>query len=298
MQTEGCAPGTSRRSTGSPTGPAPVICERSLDTLVGNRHTCLGVMGEPGAFFCRVRCPHPGEEPSGDGVGEGDTDGTSQIHCQRFGAAGVLLVVAGGALFATAVSASAAAATITLTPGPTTGYGDGQLITITGSGFSPNAQVYSVRVQPSVGPTDDSRFRPEPPGRCTPPIGAGKATSTGTFKKPLPAAVVSGVTGPPATGTDNAREPPLELTRRPTPARSTPIESGGCAFYAYDSKGVAATPVPFTFASSVPTRRRDDHDTGRRHLHEDVGNGHIGWSDRYIEPGHLCEHGNGRQRVG
>jgi hypothetical protein len=170
---------------------------------------------------------------------------------KRIGAAGVLLVVAGGALFATAISASAATATLTLTPGPSTGYTNGQLITIDGSGFTPKAEVYIFECSDATGQPTISVLGQSMPVSCTQPIGAGKATATGTFKQPLPAAVIAGVTGPPATGNDSAgTSAGIDAANYPCPQYAG--QSGGCAFFAFDSKGVAATSVPFSFDPSVP----------------------------------------------
>jgi len=162
----------------------------------------------------------------------------------------VLLVALGGALLATAASASASTATITFSPGPTTGYTSGQLITANGSGFTPKAQIYLFECslapdQPTITVLGQSL-----PVSCTPPIGAGKATSTGTFKQPLPMAVITGVTGPPATGNDSAgNSAATDAINYPCPQYAN--QTGGCVFRAFDSKGVMATDVPIAFDSSV-----------------------------------------------
>src|SRR5580704_12476908 len=109
---------------------------------------------------------------------------------KRIGTVGVLLVVAGGALCATAVSASASTATLTLTPGPTTGYTNGQLITINGSGFTPKAEIYVYECSLAANQPTISVFGESIPVGCTQPIGAGRATATEAFRQPLPAAVV------------------------------------------------------------------------------------------------------------
>jgi hypothetical protein len=171
---------------------------------------------------------------------------------RRIGAVGVLLTVVGGGLFASAVSASASsAATITFTPGPSTGYTTGQLIDVNGSGFTPKAQVYIFECSAAPNQPTISVLGQSLPVSCTQPIGAGKATSTGTFKQPLPMAVLTGVTGPPATGTDSAQNSATaDAVNYPCPQYAN--QTGGCDFIAFDSKGVMATPVPFTFDPSVP----------------------------------------------
>lgn len=177
--------------------------------------------------------------------------GRRKSIARRIGAAGMLMMIVGGALLVSAVSASAVSGTITLSPGPSTGYATGQAVTVSISGMSPSAQVHVYECslapdQPTVLVQGQSL-----PVSCTVPVAAGKTNGAGKLKQPLSTTVQSGVTGPPGPGVDTAgNQAAADAATYPCP--QIVGQTGGCAFFAFDSLGGVATPLPFAFASSVP----------------------------------------------
>lgn len=173
---------------------------------------------------------------------------------RHVGIAGALLLAVGGVLVGTALSASASTATITLTPGPTTGYDTTHAVTVNGSGFAGKAFVYVYECSLASGqPTImDKTVGLALPVSCTPPATDHlKTTKSGDFTVPYNIFITAGVTGPPTAGTDSAgNSAATDAASYPCPQYAS--QSGGCAIFAVDSKGVQASPVPFTFNSSVP----------------------------------------------
>lgn len=177
--------------------------------------------------------------------------GRRKSIARRIGAAGMLMMIVGGGLLASAVSASATSGTITLSPGPSTGYTTGQAVTVAISGMSPSAQVYVYECSLAPGQPTVLVQGQSLPVSCTVPVAAGKTNGAGKLKAPLSTTVQSGVTGPPGPGVDTAgNQGAADAANYPCPQFVG--QTGGCAFLAFDDEGGVATPLPFTFASSVP----------------------------------------------
>ena len=177
--------------------------------------------------------------------------GRRKSIARRIGAAGMLMMIVGGALLVSAVSASAVSGTITLSPGPSTGYATGQAVTVSISGMSPSAQVHVYECslapdQPTVLVQGQSL-----PVSCTVPVAAGKTNGAGKLKQPLSTTVQSGVTGPPGPGVDTAgNQAAADAATYPCP--QIVGQTGGCAFFAFDSLGGVATPLPPTTTTTAP----------------------------------------------
>lgn len=169
----------------------------------------------------------------------------------RIGAAGLFSVIVGGAVIAGAVSASASSGTITLSPGPTTGYTSGESVTVGVSGLLASAQVSIYECSLATGQPTVEADGFNLPVSCTVPVAAGSTNKSGKLKTPFVTTVATGVTGPPASELDTAGHPAAtDAANYPCPQFVG--QSGGCAFFAFDSKGGGAGPESFTFASSVP----------------------------------------------
>jgi hypothetical protein len=163
----------------------------------------------------------------------------------------VAAVVLGGGLYAMAVSASAVAPVVVLTPGPTTGYTNGQAITVSGALFTPKAQLFVTECSLASGQPTISASGESLPVGCSVPVAAGQASGSGSFKKALSFTVDTGVVGPPATGTDTAgHSAATDAASYPCPP--TAGGTDGCGIVVFDSTGVESS-EPFVFVGTSPT---------------------------------------------
>jgi hypothetical protein len=169
-------------------------------------------------------------------------------------AAGAALVVTGGVTLGFPISTMMVGATPNLTVTPSTGLKAGDVVQVSGSGFTPNSTGAILECNSDTHQPTISFLGNNVPVSCTSPL--NKIVSTdGSGNVPTTSfTIVVGTTGPPTTGTDSSgHDATADAANFPCPPTAAQIAAGDTCIIAFGDQAMDMATMAIMFAGGGST---------------------------------------------